>query len=89
MPLGAILSELITGQPPFLGKAIDAMPQEALSPLSVRPQADKGLATIAMKCLEREPAKRYESAAALANDLARLAGQSSTHQPRANGPRDG
>ena len=72
--LGAILFDLLTGRPPFLGEhALAVMRQAADKPApalrSVVPTADRELETICAKCLEREPAARYRSAQALADDL--------------------
>ena len=74
--LGTILFELLTGRPPFLGDTpveiwrrvvVDEPPH----PRSLHPLADADLATICLKCLEKEPTRRYESARALAEDLER------------------
>jgi tetratricopeptide (TPR) repeat protein len=72
--LGAILFELLTGQPPFVGdNAFAVMKQSSSQPApKVRTLArnvDRDLETICARCLERHPADRYESAAALADDL--------------------
>jgi WD40 repeat protein len=75
--LGAILYELLTGGPPFLGqtpletlrKTIEEPPP---SPARVRPDVPRALATIVLNCLDRDPARRYADAGALADDLRRF-----------------
>ncbi len=74
--LGAVLYASLTGQPPFRGaNAWEACQQtlesDAPSPRASNPLVDRELAIICRKALEREPSRRYESAAALADDLAR------------------
>src|SRR5216117_2702531 len=74
--LGAILFDLLTGRPPFLGEhALAVIQQASQSPApklrSVVPTLDRDLETICAKCLEREPGARYRSAGALAEDLER------------------
>jgi len=74
--LGAILFELLSGRPPFLGEhAIAVIRQAAELPApklrSIVPALDRDLETICARCLERDPARRYRSAGDLANDLER------------------
>jgi serine/threonine protein kinase/tetratricopeptide (TPR) repeat protein len=74
--LGAILFDLFTGRPPFLGEhalAVIRQAEEKAAPKlrSLRPELDRDLETICSKCLEREPAARYRSAGELAEDLER------------------
>jgi len=74
--LGAILFFLLTGRAPFEGaSAVETMrrviSEEPPSPLALNPRADRDLAVIALQCLEKESARRYASAAALADDLER------------------
>ena len=74
--LGAILFDLLTGRPPFLGThALSVIRQAAESPApklrSLSKIADRDLETICAHCLEREPSARYRSAHDLAEDLER------------------
>ena len=85
--LGAILFDLLTGGPPFLGEhALAVIQQASQNPApklrSLVPTLDRDLETICAKCLERDPTPRYRSAGALAEDLERwLEGRSIIARP--------
>src|SRR6266545_1167522 len=74
--LGAVLYQLLTGQPPFVGGTpyetvrllLDTEPRQ---PQLSNPKVDRDLSTICLKCLEKDPKRRYSSALALAEDLER------------------
>jgi TolB-like protein/tRNA A-37 threonylcarbamoyl transferase component Bud32/Tfp pilus assembly protein PilF len=72
--LGAVLYQLLTGQPPFAGGTtyetikllLDTEPRQ---PRQLNPKIDRDLSTICLKCLEKDSKRRYSSALALAEDL--------------------
>src|SRR6266566_5049099 len=74
--LGAVLYQLLTGHPPFAGGTtyetikllLDTEPRQ---PRLLNPKIDRDLSTICLKCLEKDPKRRYSSAVALAEDIER------------------
>lgn len=67
--LGAVLYELLSGHPPFRGtSALDTIRRAAEEPPAPLPDVPADLSTICLKCLEKDPLRRYRAAAALADD---------------------
>ena len=85
--LGVVLYETLTGERPFRGASdhdvvMQVVHKEPTSPRSLNSQLPRDLETICLKCLEKDPGRRYQSAQLLAEDLNRwLAGQPIVARP--------
>lgn len=85
--LGGILYCMLTGRPPFIGSSsmetiMQVLNDELVPPNQLQPKTPPDLNTICVKCLQKDPAKRYQSAMELAEDLRRFrAGEPITARP--------
>ncbi|MGE3806928.1 MAG: protein kinase, partial [Gemmataceae bacterium] len=75
--LGAVLYEMLTGRPPFRAEVpaetiLQVLNEEPVPPSQLQRQVPKDLETICLRCLDKDPRRRYPSAAALAEDLRRF-----------------
>ena len=74
--IGAILYEALVGRPPFVGATplatvLAVLEKDVVAPRALVPDVDQDLETISLRCLEREPERRYRSAEELADELER------------------
>ncbi len=90
--LGIILYEMLAGRPPFLPEesetsiTVRVITENPVSPAWHNPGVPRDLETICLKCLRKEPANRYASAGALADDLQRFLDNQPIHARIQRGP---
>ncbi|MCW5558714.1 MAG: serine/threonine protein kinase, partial [Verrucomicrobiae bacterium] len=89
--LGAILYYLLAGRPPAVGESLSETLRavatgEPMPPRQLRPALPRDLETITLKCLEKEPGRRYGSALAVAEELSRWRNHQPIHARPATGP---
>lgn len=82
--LGAILYYLLVGRPPFVAGSVEStiaqvLTGDVLAPRKLNPSLPLDLETICLKCLEREPGRRYATAQELADELARFLNREPIH----------
>ncbi len=89
--LGVILFELLTGELPFRGETrmlmVQILNDDPPSPRKLNGRIPRDLETICLKCLEKDPARRYQTAGELADDLRRCCTGNRSWRGRLAGPK--